>query len=150
MRIRVLIGSFLIAAAIASSAVRADSDDCCAGAPASPRVVRALPPTPFVIPPTGYVLDPSDAAPPFYGVNRGGNGLRATTYVRPTDSERGHAYSDVDPDDFPYAVRYGYGPRYGYRVPAAGPAGDLFARPAGVPPYRTAPSARIIHVPSAN
>jgi hypothetical protein len=171
MRIPVLFGPLVVAIALVPTAARA-GDDCCAGAPAFPRVVYGLPPAPFVIPPTGYVLDPSDAVRPFYVVNQGGPGFYAATYARPTWSEGGYAFSDAYPyagpysypyaypsgypySGYPYIVSYGRGLHYEYRAtPAAHPAvrGDLFARPYGVPPYtayryRIAPSARIIHLP---
>jgi hypothetical protein len=83
----------------------------------------------------------------------------AVPYARPTYSEGGYAYADSYPyTDDPYG--YGYGsPGYGapaYATPGYDPPGPgyyqaLNLRPAGAPPYtayryRTAPSAKIIHL----
>jgi hypothetical protein len=150
---RVLFGSIL--AATAMTVAHAGPDDTSTGAPPFPKVVYALPPAPFVVPPTGYVLNPSDAARPFYVVNQGPVGFGIVPYARPTYSEGGYAFADAYPYAYPYIQSYGYGTRYGYRAfrpPAPAYYGDVFARPYGAPPYtayryRTAPSAKIIHVP---
>jgi hypothetical protein len=157
MRIHVMFGSFLVATAMSALAAHAGSDGCCSGAPPFPKVVYALPPAPFVIPPTGYALDPSDAVRPFYVVNQGpyAPGFGAATYARPTYSEGGYAFADAYPYDYPYVVSHGFGMRYGYRAFRSDPRpfhGEPFVRPFGAPPYtayryRTAPSARIIHLP---
>jgi hypothetical protein len=72
-----------------------------------------------------------------------------------TYSEGGYAFADAYPYDYPYVVSHGFGLRYRYHAFRSAPRafdGDPFARPVGAPPYtayryRTAPSAKIIHVP---
>ena len=154
MRIHVLFGSIFLATAMCASAARAGSDGCCSGAPPFPKIVYALPPAPFVILATGYTLNPSDAVRPFYVVNQGPYAPDFGPYARPTYSEGGYAFADAYPHDYPYVVSYGFGMRYGYRAfrPPRTFYGDPFVRPFGAPPYtayryRTAPSARIIHLP---
>jgi hypothetical protein len=164
MRMEIVLAGGVLAGAVLAMTVgpaAAGPDD--GEAPPFPRVVYALPPTPFVIPPTGYVLDPSDAAKPFYPVDSSPYAGRfgAVPYARPTYSEGGYAYADSYPySDDPYGYGSGYGtPGYGppaYAAPAYDPPGPgyyqaLNLRPAGAPPYtayryRTAPNAKIIHL----
>jgi hypothetical protein len=171
MRMQFVLAQFVLAAAVMAMSVgaaAAGSDECCGKAPPFPKVVYALPPTPFAVPPTGYVLDPSDARRPFYPVATSpyAAGFGAVPYARPTYSEGGYAYADSYPyTDDPYGYgSAGYGaPGYGasaYAAPGYDPPGPgyyqaLNLRPAGAPPYtayryRTAPSAKIIHLVPAD
>jgi hypothetical protein len=116
---RVLLGA--IVAATATTAAQAPSGVCCTGTPPLPNVVYASSPAALVAPSTGYVLDPSDDAKPVYAVNR-----------RPQAA--------------------GIGVVLGGPPARLASYGDVPARLYGAPPYavyryRTAPSAKIIHVP---
>jgi hypothetical protein len=170
MRMQFVLAGAVLAMGVGAAA--AESDECCGKAPPFPKVIYALPPTPFVIPPTGYVLDPSDARKPFYPVATSpyAASFGAVPYARPTYSEGGYAYADSYPyTDDPYGYGSGYGSAaYGYSAygpvgsvaPAYDPPGPgyyqaLNMRPAGAPPftayrYRTAPSAKIIHLVPAD
>ena len=159
MRMKIVLAGAVLAGGVLAMSVGAavaGSDDCCEKAPPFPRVVYALPPTPFVIPPTGYVLDPSDAVKPFYPVGPSpyAAGFGAVPYARPTYSEGGYAYADSYPyTDDPYGYGYANGaaPAQAYDPPGPGYYQALNIRPAGAPPYtayryRPAPNAKIIHL----
>lgn len=160
MGMRVVIGATAAATVAATllgvNTVRAGADGCCE-APPFPQVVYASPPALFVAPPAGYVLDPSDAVRPFYVVSQMpyAPGFGIVPLARPTYSEGGYAYAEPYPYDAPYIHSYGFGIRTRYRAWRAGPDRGYygaFVRPVGAPPYtayryRTAPGARIIHIP---
>jgi len=155
MLYRVLFGAIL--AGTITTGAQAPSDGCCAGAPPIPKVTYASPGASVVVPPTGYVLNPSDAVKPVYVVNRRPQliGAGIVDIARPTYSEGGYAFQDPHRGDGHSIHGYVYDARD--RSAATLPAqpvsnGDLFARPYGASPYtayryRTAPSAKIIHLP---
>jgi hypothetical protein len=150
MRIEIVLAGAVMAMSVGTTAAEEK-------APPFPKVVYALPPTPFVVPPTGYVLDPSDAARPFYPVTASpyAAGFGAVPYARPTYSEGGYAYADSYPytnDPYGQGNATGAGSAAsGYDPPGPGFYQGLSVRPAGAPPYtayryRVAPSAKIIHL----
>ena len=119
-------------------------DGCCTEP--GPTIVYGFPPIPIAVPPTGYPLDPSDTRRPIYVVNQGPVYSGAAIYAVPTYSEGGYAYTAP----YPYVTsnwaswRYGYGARFNRHMnPAYRPYGYA---PYGAYTYRTAPSARVIHV----
>jgi hypothetical protein len=132
------------ALSVSSSTTLFAQAGCCAGA--GPTIVYGIPPLPVVVPPTGYVLDPSDARKPIYVVNQGPFYSGPGIYAVPTYSEGGYAYTTPYPYVKSYWAdwQYGYGARFNrYMNPGYRPYGYA---PYGAYVYRTAPSARVIHI----